>query len=290
MISFYLFKNSDLRLALWLQMTWVATFMDETIMKKLLLTSALLMSSFTWAQTSSCEVTLRHDLRFTPELTELSSGAQTVWSLDATGQFMIDGKVEPVTAEQHALLVSYREGLVAQAENTMAIVTDAMTFSLETTSRVMSEISGIDLTEKPAYKALASEVQNRINSLIVREDNVLEIRGSEFEAVTEGVENDIENLVQELVSDSLFSVLWKMSWQFFKQGADLEASMERLTADIEQEAHARANKLEKEGVLLCEQIQNLDAVETELQQHFPKLKQYDLVNAHAFKKGTVLVI
>lgn len=251
-------------------------------MKILLLISSLLIASQAQA-TSSCNFTLEHDLLLDPQAVSLKAGENDLWRIDNAGQLWLHGKKQPTDADTSTLLVQYQAGVRQQAIATAEIVGQAMLLATDALSQVVTELTGKPVTAHPALQQTVVQLQHTTDSIIIRRDNTLELKGSQLASLEHAFGDEFNRAIEDLVQDSIGNIMLQMGAAILSTQGSFEQRMgafgqrmEHFGKQLEQNLQVKTEHLAQGNGAFCAQMQQLNVIESRLQQQIPALTPFAL--------------
>ncbi|WP_333608384.1 DUF2884 family protein [Arsukibacterium sp.] len=254
-------------------------------MKTLLMIGSLLMAGQVNAH-QQCQLQLNNDLLIEQQQVQLLSNNQPLWRINNDGQLWLDNQPVSTDADTRKLLQQYQQGVRQQAEETVYVVTEAMALAATAVEQVLTELTGKPLSKNKPMQQVLQNIQNSTDTIIVRRGEQLEIRGSQLQQLDKAFGPEFAAAIEQLVQESMGSILWQLGKAMMGGSGDFEQRMdafgqrmEQFGEQLEQSMTAKADLLEQRGDALCQQLQQLEQLETAIQQRLPAMVQYDLVNS-----------
>lgn len=251
-------------------------------MKTLFIASGLLIASQASAN-SSCNFKLEHDLLINNQVVALQSNQQDLWRIDNNGQLWLAGEKQTTDADTKKLLQQYQAGVRQHATSTVEIVGQAMVLATDALSQVISELTGKPLTDYPAMQQVFTRIQDTTDSIIIRNDQTLELKGSQLSKLDQAFDDEFSNVIENLVQDSMGNIMLQMGKAMMSGQGNFEQrmeafgqKMEHFGNQLEQSMQGKAERLEQEGEALCAEMQHLNALESSIQQRIPAMAKFDL--------------
>lgn len=251
-------------------------------MKTFFIAGSLLIASQAQANTG-CNFTLEHDLFITSQGVALQSGQQHLWQIDTNGQLWLYGQKQQTDADTTQLLIQYQSGVREQAMATVEIVSQAILLTTESISQLVTELTGKPITTNPGLQQAFAKIQQTTDNIIVRDDQTLELRGSQLAALDDAFGEEFAHAVEDLIQDSLGNIMLQMGKAMLSDQGSFEQRMEafgqrmgQFGTQLEQRVQAKAALLEQDSETLCSNMQSLNALETTIQQRIPAMAKFDL--------------
>lgn len=253
-------------------------------MRKTLITIAVitLFSQQALAETK-CNISLQHDLEVTPQQIQLSDDNKTLWRITPQGQLWIDNQAQTTNRQNQALLQRYQADIRSYAKDTAILVADAIELATDAVDQTLTELTGTTSAQFPAMKNALDDIRSSTDSIILKQGDNLYIRGSKLEQ-TKTMSAEFKGKIQQAVKESAGTMLLMAGQNMLNGEGSFEQrmntfgqKMEQFGQNLEQRVSVQAKQLETRGQTLCQNLGKLNQTETELQQHFPALKKYDLI-------------
>lgn len=252
-------------------------------MKTLLIISSLLMAGQGNAN-QQCQLQLNNDLLIERQQVQLLSNNQPLWRINNDGKLWLDNQPVKTDADTRKLLQQYQQGVRQQAEDTVLIVTEAMSLASTAVEQVLTELTGKPLSKNKPLQQVLQNIHHSTDSIIVRRGEQLEIRGSQLHQLDKAFGPEFDAAIEQLVQESMGSILWQLGKAMMGGSGDFEQRMnafgqriELFGEQLEQSMTASATVLEQRGDALCQQLQQLDQLETAIQLKIPAMVKYDVV-------------
>ncbi|MDX1677427.1 DUF2884 family protein [Arsukibacterium sp.] len=260
-------------------------------MKCSLLASAVILSTLSLNamahQNNQCNIEFEKDLVINSDSVRLQDNGTTLWQIDDNGQLILDGKPVMVNNDTRLLLRDYQAGIRSQTKETVALVEDALIMASDALTTVMAELTGKSLDDYPAVQQALAQISDAANQVVVREGDNTYLYGSRLESIDQAFGPEFEQAVEEAVNQSMGNIMMLVGKAMTSGEGSFEQrmeafgqKMEKFGEDLEAKMEIKAAALEQRGDAICAQVNQLDTLETRIQQHIPAMQQYDL-----FKNG-----
>lgn len=251
-------------------------------MKTLLIASSLVLASQANANTS-CNFQLEHDLLINRHEVVLQTAQQDLWRIDSKGQLWLEGKKHATDAETQQLLQQYQAGVRQQANATVDIVAQGLQLATEALTQVVTELTDKPLTAHPTMQQAFAKIQQTTDSIIIRRDNTLQLKGSKLSQLDQAFDAEFANAIERLVQDSIGNIMLQVGKAMTSSEGSFEQRMEAFGQRMEQfgerleaSLQAKAELIEQRGEALCTEMQTLNTLENTLQQRIPAMAKFDL--------------
>ena len=258
-------------------------------MNKLLIAGGFVLTSLSTAvlahDSHSCNVKIDKDLAINTELVRMSDGGTELWRINKDGQLWLEGKVVSTDSATNRLLRDYQAGIRNQTLETVQLVEDALLMATEAVDSVLTELTGDSLVNHPALQTAMDNIKASTDSIVVRQGDTIEIYGSRFDSLDDAFGAEFEQAIEDAVTSSMGSILMLVGKAMASGEGNFEQRMEafgqrmeRFGEDLEARMETKSQALEQRGDAMCENLQQLDAIETAIQQAVPQMQQYDLID------------
>lgn len=261
-------------------------------MKTLLIATGFALTSISSAvmahEGQSCNVNFDKDLVINSELVSMKDAGTELWRINNNGQLWLDGKAVSTDSNTRALLRDYQAGVRSQTLETVALVEDALVLAADAVNSVLTELTGDSLADHPALQKALDKIKTGSESVIVRSGDTIEVYGSRFDSVDDAFGEEFEQAIEEAVTSSMGSILMLVGKAMASGEGNFEQRMEafgermeRFGEDLEARMDVQTKALEQRGESMCANLQQLDALESQIQQAIPQMQQYDLIEINA---------
>lgn len=261
-------------------------------MKNILIASSFILTSISTAvmahDNSSCNLNFDKDLSINSHLVSMKDGDSELWRINNNGQLWLDSKAVTTDDNTQALLREYQAGIRTQTLETVALVEDALVLATDAVSSVLTELTGDSLQQHPALKTALDKIKSSTESIVVRNGDNIYIYGSRFDNLNNAFDAELEQAIEEAVTSSMSGILMMVGKAISSGEGNFEQRMEafgkrmeRFGEDLEARMDIKAQVLEQRGDVMCNNLQALDTLESQIQQAIPQMQQYDLINVNS---------
>ena len=258
-------------------------------MKTLLIATGFALTSISSAvmahEGQSCNINFDKDLVINSELVSMKDAGTELWRINNNGQLWLDGKSVTTDSNTQALLREYQAGIRTQTLETVALVEDALVLAADAVNSVVTELTGDSLQQHPALQTALDKIKTSTESIVVRSGDSIDIYGSRFDSLDDAFGAEFEQAIEEAVTNSMGSILMLVGKAMTSGEGNFEQRMEafgermeRFGEDLEARMQSKSQLLEQRGDAMCANLQQLDALETQIQQLLPQMQQYDLID------------
>lgn len=255
-------------------------------MKTLIATGLVLASTSVFAHDNSCDINLRGGVEITPQAITFYQHKKTLYTITAQNQLVIDHQTVALTAEQQTLVNQYQQKIRTVVPEIGKIAVEGVELAMNGVSIAFNKLLGDNNDVASDINTELADIKTKLEQkfasggrIYLDEDGINgeELLGDDFDEV-------IEQKVEAAIKDSMGSLLIAVGQQMLSSGGDMdefEAKMENFGDEIEQQIEAKANVLEHKADALCEQVVQIDALETQLQQQISQFPKQDLIRSKA---------
>lgn len=261
-------------------------------MKSLLIASSFVLTSISSAVTAqdehSCNVNFDKDLSINSQLVSMKDAGTELWRINSNGQLWLDGKAITTDSNTQALLREYQAGIRTQTLETVALVEDALVMASDAVSSVLTELTGDSLQQHPTLQTALDKIKTSTESIVVRSGDTIDIYGSRFDNLDNAFGPEFEQAIEEAVTSSMGSIMMLVGKAMTSGEGNFEQRMEafgermeRFGEDLEARMDIKAQALEQRGDAMCANLQQLDTLESQIQQAIPQMQQHDLIDINS---------
>jgi len=264
-------------------------------MKNLLIASGFMLTSLSTAVMAhdehSCNVNFDKDLSINSELVSMKDAGTELWRINSSGQLWLDGKAVTTDSNTQALLRDYQAGIRTQTLETVALVEDALVLAADAVNSVLTELTGDSLQQHPALQTALDKIKTSTESIVVRSGDTIDIYGSRFDNIDNAFGPEFEQAIEEAVTSSMGSIFTIIGKAMISGEGNFEQRMEafgermeRFGEDLEARMDIKSSALEQRGDAMCANLQQLDVLESQIQQAIPQMQQHDLIEINSNNK------
>jgi len=228
----------------------------------------------------SCNINLTQDVRVTPAFVQVLDGEKSLYKITDDSKLYAQGKLIHLNSEQQAIVDEYRQLMQELAPKVAHIVSQGLDIAKDAVGTVFTELFGDDVELKSKVEAIVNKFEQRIAPMMNDEQGEYflskELANQDTEQLTKEIEQDVEELITQS-SGHLMVLIGKMLLKGEDGMRDLEQKMEAFGESME----LRGNDLEKDAEMLCDQMKQLDALETKMQNKIPEISDVDLLHTES---------
>ena len=233
----------------------------------------------------SCNINFDKDLIVETHTVAMQDAGKELWRISDDGQLWLDGSKVDTDRSTRNKLRDYQAGIRQQTLETVALVEDALILASDAINSVLTELTGEPLSSHPALQEAMEKIKASTESIVVKRGDTIEVHGSRFDNIDDAFGEEFEQAIEEAVTQSMGSMLMLVGKAMASGEGNFEQrmeafgeKMERFGDDLETRMEAKSDLLEQRGDAMCQNLQALDALESEIQQAIPQMQQYDLID------------
>lgn len=265
-------------------------------MKTLLIATGFALTSISTAVMAhdshhSCNINFDKDISITSELVSMKDAGTELWRINSNGQLWLDGRQVETDRDTQKLLKDYQAGVRTQTLETVALVEDALVLAADAVNSVLTELTGDTLDSHPSLQNAMDKIKTSTETVVKRNGDSVEIYGSRFDSIDDAFGEEFEQAIEEAVTSSMGNILMIVGKAMSSGEGNFEQrmeafgeKMERFGEDLEARMESKAQLLEQRGDAMCANLQQLDALESQIQQALPQMQKYDLFDVSSEKK------
>lgn len=224
----------------------------------------------------SCNVNLEHSVKVTPQYIQVLNDQQSLYRITSDSELFIDGKEISLTPRQQELVEQYHALIQELAPQVAELVTQGLALANEAITTLFSEIFGDDQKMQQKLQIISDKFEQRLAPLINQQEGEYYLSKEHVDAAGDDLGEELEQEVKQLMKDSAGQMLMFIGKMMMMEDGDLngfEQRMEQFGRDME----LKGQNIEQQANQMCAQLEQLESLETELQQSIPQLADYDLV-------------
>ena len=268
-------------------------------MKTLLIAMGFALTSISNAviagEDNSCNINFDKDITMSNELVSVNEAGTELWRINTQGQLWIKDHAVNTDASTQQLLFDYQAGIRSQTLETVELVEDALMLAADAVSSVFAELTGNTINSNPALQTALEKVKTSTANIVVRSGETINIYGSRFSHIDDAFGKEFEQAIEEAVTNSMGSIFMMVGKAMVSGEGNFEQRMEafgermeRFGEDLEARLDIKSNLLEQRGNSICANLQQLDAIETQVQRAIPQMQQYDVIDVTSDKNTAYL--
>ncbi|CAM4016153.1 MULTISPECIES: YggN family protein [Shewanella] len=230
-----------------------------------------------------CEVSLNYDVSVEPSKLVVSEAKKEVYRIEL-GRLYVNGDKVELNDKQQALVNQYAGEVSKQLPEVIDVVHDAVDIASTAVSMALTPLLG---------DAAGAKIDEMMDGLSQRIDTVAYQNGDKFylgateSSIEDTFGKEFEQEMEQLVQSSIGSMMMTLGSEMMKgDGESFEekmnafsAKMDKVGDDIEAQIEQQATDLEARADKLCDNFQQLVALESQMRSEVPALRDYPLVSA-----------
>ncbi|MCG9711297.1 YggN family protein [Shewanella insulae] len=230
-----------------------------------------------------CEVSLNYDVSVEPSKLVVSEAKKEVYRIEL-GRLYVNGDKVELNDKQQALVNQYAGEVSKQLPEVIDVVHDAVDIASTAVSMALTPLLG---------DAAGAKIDEMMDGLSKRIDTVAYQNGDKFylgateSSIEDTFGKEFEQEMEQLVQSSIGSMMMTLGSEMMKgDGESFEekmnafsAKMDKVGDDIEAQIEQQATDLEARADKLCDNFQQLAALESQMRSEVPALRDYPLVSA-----------
>ena len=232
---------------------------------------------------SHCEVALNYDITVEPKLLAISDEGKEVYRIEM-GKLYVQGEQVILNARQQQVLTQYSDQVSTQVPEVIALVHDAVGIASTAASMALTPLLGDAAGAK--LDEMMDGLEQRIEKVAYQNGDKFYL-GSTQSSLEDTFGEEFEQEVEQLVKNSIGTMMINLGSEMLSGDGDsfeqkMEAfgqKMENVGQDIELQMEAQAQDLEARADKMCDNFQNLIALEQKLRIAVPELEKYPLIDA-----------
>lgn len=261
-------------------------------MKLMMILLAGLSSTAVFA--SQCGLQLQQDLTVSPSQISLQQGPQQLWRMDTQGRLWQQSQPVAVSQPQQQLLHRYQQQLRSQVTASAALMDDSLQLARTVLDQNLQQSTGQGLNRYPQVQTVVHQLEQQLNQIVERKDSSIHVYGSQLAAVDHNLAQDAEQKIQQAMLKISSQMMLTLGQQALQGNGTAAEKMQRFSNGVGQfsnkvkaDLKAGSAPLQQRGQQICQQLQQLDQLESQIQQQIPALSGLDLIdgNSAGFNAG-----
>ena len=224
----------------------------------------------------SCSVNLDHSVKVTPHYIQVLDHQKSLYRITDDSELFIDGKLIDLTERQQALVEQYHALIQELAPQVAQLVSQGLILANEAVTALFGEMFGDDVEMQQKIQIISDKFEQRLAPLINQDDGEYYLSKDHIDAAGDDLGKELEQEVEGLIKESAGKMLMFIGKMMMMDDQDLN-SFEQRMEQFGQQMEAKGQLIEQQANQMCQQLERLELLETELQQSIPKLADYDLV-------------
>jgi hypothetical protein len=222
-----------------------------------------------------CQVKLEHSVRVTPQGIQVLDHNKLLYRITDDSQLFIDDKEINLTREQRALIEQYNVLIQELAPKISQLISQGLDVLKQSVTNLFNGI--IDHQQSQQYtEFIAEKIEQRLAP-------ILDLPVGEYFLSTQALgatDGDLSQVLEQEVKHFLSATSGQMLMllgQVMMAGDTAFNDFEQRLKQFGQQLASDSQQLERQANQLCQKIERLDALESDLQRQIPRLANFDLV-------------
>ncbi|WP_323846480.1 DUF2884 family protein [Microbulbifer magnicolonia] len=228
-----------------------------------------------------CSAELNHSVRVGPDFFEVredNGDNEPRLRYQSPALLVVAGETLELDEQQQQLLRDYQLQLHGTGREILLISLEAVDVALNGMSAALTVLAGKDHPDSIELQEASEDILRRTEERLNREGEIYTLGDPENDAFIEQViEEEFEPKIEKLVMKSAGAITWNALKAAFTGGRSIERDAELAAEEIEKEVEQRAESIEARAEGLCQQLEAVNRIESELHQSIPALAPYDIV-------------
>ncbi len=258
-------------------------------LKKILLSTFLstLLTNEVYAQ--QCSINLNYGVIIDPSHIRILEQGQTQVQINGAEQLFIKGRELHLSLEQAELLKQFADGIRLHFPEIVSIAIEGADIGLKAVNEVIGGLTGENSASQQKFQAKFDELKWRIRARFNQSANNYYIAPQDFNDFDKMFADEFEQEIEEVIEESVGTILKVVGRSLLNEIENSEGSNneERITSfdermvgmseGLELEVTERAKALDKKASLFCQQLVELNKIESKLHLSIEQLSNYNLI-------------
>jgi len=240
------------------------------------------------AMAEQCSINFNYGVIIDPTHVRMIERGKTRVQINGEQQLFIDGREISLTPEQQQLLKQFSSGIRQQIPEIVSIAIEGVDIGLKAVNTVIGGLTGENSASHQKIQAKFDELKWRIRARFNQSDQNYYIAPQDLDDFDEIFAGEFEQEIEEIISDSIGTILLAVGEAMITDDSDSESHseqriptfderIENMGKDLELEVSSRASALEQKAQKFCQQLVELDRIETQLHQAVSALEKFNLI-------------
>jgi len=251
-----------------------------------------LTSPMSSAFSQQCSINLNYGVIINPTHIRIVERGQTQVQINNDDQLFIQGREHQLNDEQKLLFKQFSTGIREQFPEIIAIAIEGVDIGLKAVNEVIGGLTGENSASQQNVQAKFEELKWRIRTRFNQSANNYYIAPQDLNDFEELFAGEFEQEIEEVIQESIGTILKAVGQSLIKDDNRYEGGNgeERITTfdermagmskGLELAVSERAKALEDKAKEYCEQLTELDNIESKLQQTIPALQPFNLIETN----------
>lgn len=262
--------------------------MSQTTLLKYSILMLLVTPFYQTAYAQQCSINLNYGVIIAPKHIRIVEKAQTKVQINNSNQLFIQGREQYLTVEQKALLSKFSAGIRQQVPEIVSIAIEGVDIGLKAVNKVITGLTGENSASQQKVQAKFDELKWRMRARFNQSANNYYIAPQDLNDFDEMFTGEFEQEIEAIISTSIGTILEAVGQSMLTDSEqnDYEGETRITTFDkrltsiskgLKLEVTERAKALDNKAAIFCQQLSQLNMIETDLQQAIPTLKSYNII-------------
>ncbi|BDM65286.1 hypothetical protein NFHSH190041_27380 [Shewanella sp. NFH-SH190041] len=236
-----------------------------------------------WAEpTESCDLSFNYHVNYRNNLLELTGDDSQQYRFSAQGVWL-DGQRLALNPQQLALAEEYRQAVIKQLPEVIALVDDTMTVVNQALLASLGPLLG--QAQQQQLSDILQQTKLKVARQVGRDNDGFHLNATEY-AFSDVFDAEFEQQIAELATQSIASFMLQMGMDMLSNNtSDADNSIDKFStrmtqmgSQIEQAVNDSSEQLERRATGVCHTLRSLEQLEQQLTTAIPALAKMDLVN------------
>jgi len=248
----------------------------------------LLMMSSQSALAQQCSIHFNYGVIIHPNHIRMVDRAQTQIQINNSSQLFIKGREIQLSTEQQKLVAQFSIGLREQLPAIVSIAIEGVDISLKAVNEVIGGLTGENSASQQKVQAKFDELKWRTRARFNQSADNYYIAPQDFTDLDGIFSGQFEQEIEDIITTSIGTILTAVGESILSDSSHSEYGSEKRIATFDErlsnlsegldfEVAARAKALNKKATKFCLKLDELNKIESQLQQAIPALKEYNLI-------------
>ncbi len=248
-----------------------------------------LLPFYQQAYAQQCSINLNYGIIIAPKHIRIIDKAQTQVQINNSKQLFIQGREQSLTNEQQALLSQFSTGIRQQVPEIVSIAIEGVDIGLKAVNEVITGLTGENSASQQKVQAKFDELKWRMRARFNQSANNYYIAPQDLNDFDEMFTGEFEQEIEAMISTSIGTILEAVGQSMLKDEqtneyegetriATFDKRLTSISKGLELEVTERAKALDNKATIFCQQLIQLNKIESELHHAIPELKRYNLID------------
>lgn len=250
--------------------------------------------SFSNDHHNECNIDLHNGVTVTPDYVRVFDDNKTLYRISKNGEMSVRGQSVDLTAEEQQMAADYANGIRATVPKAVAVATEAMDLASKGVSEAMGGLFGQNSDIQMKVEDVMAKAKAAIGEKLNQSGDEFTISPDGLDNMDDIIDQELEQEIEKVVMSSMGSIFTLIGQAMNEGDGNFEErmeafgeKMERWGENLEASLEAQADKIEEQAEALCNQLKEVDELETALQRKVPEFANFELLevdrNRHSRK-------